>query len=190
MDWYAFKRQMGPRYVSFHEALASGDQHTLRSLMTEPGFTVRLCLHLVSMRFCWDLITTTQALKNAVSLDRAKKMKVYIILSAFQMNLIVCKFVWKIESLQAPKIVSYGLLGGQIPGAGWTVRQTQTFTLVTTLRWLVGICTDSGADEKQAVVRSVRQVRRAGFRCVYLWFLLIRGFLFGSVIHLRLKKNG
>ena len=45
MDWYAFKKQMAPRYIKFHEALAAGDQHILRSLMTEAGFNVRCILN-------------------------------------------------------------------------------------------------------------------------------------------------
>lgn len=41
-EWYAFKKEMAPRYVKFHEALAAGDGHALRSLMTEPGYNVRM----------------------------------------------------------------------------------------------------------------------------------------------------
>ena len=41
-EWYAFKKEMAPRYVKFHEALAAGDGHAIRSLMTEPGYNVRM----------------------------------------------------------------------------------------------------------------------------------------------------
>lgn len=53
-EWYAFKKEMAPRYVKFHEALAAGDGHAIRSLMTEPGYNVRMpdsqrCAQLIGM---------------------------------------------------------------------------------------------------------------------------------------------